>query len=70
MNPKYTPATYFGAFMFVVYLIILQKIEPHGLNGSNIALMLICAAIGAIIAGFLFSLCWNWFKKRQAKSKD
>lgn len=70
MNSKYTPATYFGAFMFVVNLIIVQKIEEHGLNGANVALMLICSAIGAVISGFLFGLWWNWLKKRQAKSKD
>jgi hypothetical protein len=68
MNPKYTPATYFGALMFVVNLIIIQKLVPNGLTGSNVAWVLISAAIGAVIGGFIFSVIWKWYKKRQTKS--
>jgi len=67
MNSKYTPATYFGAFLFVVNLIILQKRIPNGLSGSNIIWVLLGAAIGAVIGGFIFGLVWNWYKKRQTK---
>jgi len=67
MNSKYTPATYFGLFMFVVNLIILQKQVPNGLNGSNIIWVLLSAAAAAIIGGFIFGLVWNWYKKRQTK---
>jgi hypothetical protein len=67
MNSKYTPATYFGAFMFVVNLIIIQKQVPNGLNGSNIVWVLLGAAVGAVIGGFIFGLVWNWYKKRQTK---
>ena len=68
MNPKYTPATYFGAFLFVVNLIIAQKLSPGGLNGHTIIFALLGAAVGAIIGGFLFGIIWNWFKNRQAKN--
>ena len=67
MNPKYTPATYFGAFMFVVNLIIIQTQVTNGLTGSNVIWVLLCAAVGAIIGGFIFGLLWNWYKNKQAK---
>ena len=66
MNPKYTPATYFSAFMFVFNLVMIQVFYP--INNHNIIFLLPAAVIGGVIGGWLLGLVWNRFKKGQSQN--